>query len=39
VLVCQDNGRFWLGVIGLSPMQRHRQHAIDHLCRCLELQA
>ena len=39
VLVCQGNGRFWLGVIGLSPMQRHRQHAIDHLCRCLELQA
>ena len=38
VLVCQGNGRFWLGMIGLSPMQRHRDHAVDHLRRCLELQ-
>ena len=39
VLVCQGNGRFWLGMIGLSPMQRHRHNAIDHLYRCLELPA
>ena len=39
VLVCQGNGSFWLGMIGLSPMQRHSHHAIDHLYRCLELPA
>ena len=39
VLVCQGNGRFWLGMIGLSTMQRHRHNAIDHLYRCLELPA
>ncbi|CAI8158988.1 MAG: hypothetical protein AB8A46_03440 [Prochlorococcus sp.] len=37
VLVMQDDGRFWLGMMGIHARSPQRKQAVEHLQRCLSL--